>query len=59
MKFFSIKKKGQGVLEYVIICSLIGIFCLIAVKTLGRRIDTRIRQMTNKIEKHITDSRWR
>ena len=37
--------KGQGVMEYVIISSLVGIFCLIAVKEFGEVIKTRVNNM--------------
>ena len=47
-------QSGQGALEYIIICSLVGVFCLLAIKNFGRRLDTRIKWMNNKIEKHIS-----
>ncbi|MAF77143.1 MAG: hypothetical protein CME63_02690 [Halobacteriovoraceae bacterium] len=46
-------QKGQSMLEYVILTSLIGIFCLIGVKTFGKRIKTRIDHVNSHIEKHI------
>ena len=48
---------GQGVLEYIIISSLVGIFCLVAVKQFGKRINTRIGWMSDQIETHIKGSR--
>ena len=44
---------GQGALEYIIICSLVGVFCLLAIKTFGKRLETRIDWMNKKIETHI------
>ena len=48
------KDSGQGALEYIIICSLVGVFCLLAVKNFGRRLNTRIKWMNDKIEEHIS-----
>ena len=42
--------KGQGVLEYVILTSLIGVLCLGAVRTMGTRMNTKINQMTQKVQ---------
>ncbi len=46
-------QKGQGVMEYILITSLIGIFCLAAVKKIGKSLDTRLEQMNSKIVKEI------
>lgn len=46
-------KKGQGVMEYLILTSLIGIFCLVAVKQFGDVIKTRIVKMKSHISRHI------
>ncbi len=48
------EKKGQSVLEYIILTSLIGIFCLVGIKQFGERLKTRIKQMNQQIEKHIS-----
>lgn len=45
--------KGQGVMEYVIISSLVGIFCLVAVKEFGEVIKTRVNGMRQEIVKNI------
>jgi Tfp pilus assembly protein PilE len=45
--------KGQGVLEYVILTSLIGIFCLVAVKSFGNVLETRINNMKSYVVKQI------
>jgi hypothetical protein len=42
-------EKGQGVLEYVIIASLVGIFCLVAVKQFGTVVQKRINNMKEQI----------
>lgn len=49
-------QKGQGVMEYVIISALIGIFCLVAVKQFGQVIRQRIETMKSQIVKNITVS---
>ena len=46
-------QNGQGVLEYVILASLIGIFCLAAVKQFGAVVNTRISQMRKTVVEHI------
>lgn len=46
-------QKGQGVMEYVIISSLVGIFCLVAVKEFGEVIKTRVNSMKQEIVKNI------
>jgi Flp pilus assembly pilin Flp len=46
-------QKGQGVMEYVILTGLIGIFCLMAVKKIGGSLQTRLEQMEGKINKHV------
>lgn len=42
-------QKGQGMLEYLILTGLVGIFCLAAFKTLGERLKTRVNQINSKI----------
>lgn len=46
-------QKGQGIMEYVIISSLIGICCLVAVKQFGKVIHERIEEMKEKVTKEI------
>ena len=46
-------KKGQSVLEYIILTSLIGIFCLVGIKSFGDRVNTRIKQINKKIANEI------
>lgn len=46
-------QKGQGIMEYVIISSLVGICCLVAVKQFGSVIQERINEMKEKVTKEI------
>lgn len=50
-------QKGQGVMEYVILTSLIGIFCLIAVKQFGQVVQKRIEYMKSEVVKNIPASK--
>lgn len=53
MKFFKQKflkdQKGQGVMEYVIISSLVGIVCITAVKGFGDVVKKRVEVMKSSI----------
>jgi hypothetical protein len=53
LKFVSKNQKGQGVMEYIILTSLIGIFCLVAIKQFGETLQTRMEQMKKQIVKNI------
>lgn len=46
-------QKGQGVMEYVILTGLIGIFCLGMVKQFGGTLKKRIEQIDKKITKEV------
>ena len=46
-------QSGQSVMEYIIISSLIGVFCLGAVKGFGENMKDKIQKMENKINKTI------
>lgn len=46
-------EKGQSVLEYIILTSLIGIFCLVGIKNFGERLKKRIEYMDGQVSKHI------
>lgn len=54
-KFAKLTKnqKGQGVMEYVIISSLVGIVCITAVKGFGEVIRTRVNTMKTSITNSI------
>lgn len=53
MTFFKkrllVDQKGQGVMEYVIISSLVGIVCITAVKGFGDVIKKRVDEMKHAI----------
>jgi Flp pilus assembly pilin Flp len=46
-------KKGQGVMEYVIISSLVGIVCIVAVKGFGSTIKNRVEEMQKQIKENV------
>ncbi len=46
-------QSGQGVMEYVILTGLIGIFCLAAVKKFGSKLDKRLDQINNHLQKEL------
>lgn len=46
-------QEGQGIMEYVIIASLVGIFCLVAMSNFGKSIKKRIDYMKKEIVEHI------
>lgn len=47
-------QKGQGMLEYIILTGLVGIFCLAAFKAMGQRLKKRVEQINDKIVNEIT-----
>jgi hypothetical protein len=52
-QIFFKNQKGQGIMEYVIISSLVGICCLMAVKQFGSAIKNRIEDMKEKVVDEI------
>lgn len=54
MKKLIKNEKGQGIMEYVIISSLIGICCLVAVKQFGDVIQKRIENMKSHVTEHVS-----
>lgn len=46
-------QKGQGVMEYVLLTALIGIFCLGIVKKFGGTLKKRLEQIDRKITTEI------
>lgn len=46
-------QKGQGVMEYVIISSLVGIVCITAVKGFGDVVKKRIETMQHSIVNNL------
>lgn len=53
MKKLIKNEKGQGIMEYVIISSLVGICCLVAVRQFGDVIQKRINNMKSQISQEI------
>ncbi len=54
MKKSTIKnQKGQGVMEYIILTGLIGIFCLATVKKFGKTLDKRMEQIDRKVKNEL------
>ncbi len=54
MKKFTKNQKGQGIMEYVIISSLVGICCLVAVKQFGDVVKKRIDNMKSAVTDEIS-----
>lgn len=50
---FGKNQKGQGVMEYLILTGLIGIFCLATVKKFGKSLDIRLNQIDKKIKREL------
>lgn len=53
MKKILKNQKGQGIMEYVIISSLVGICCLVAVKQFGEVVQKRIENMRSQITEQV------
>ena len=47
------KIRGQATLEYIIISSLIGIFCLFAMKRIGQVLEKRLNYIKTSITKNL------
>lgn len=52
-KIKMLNTKGQGVLEYVLLTGLVGIFCLAAIKKIGKTLDTRLNRIDKKIKNEL------
>lgn len=48
-----LNQKGQGIMEYIILSSLIGIFCLVTMKQFGGVLKERIEHMKEEIVKNV------
>lgn len=46
-------QEGQGVMEYVIISSLVGIVCIVSVKGFGTVIKNRVDNMKEEITENV------
>ena len=53
MKKLKLNHKGQGLMEYIILSTLIGIVCLLATKQLGSVIHKRIQYIRERIVDQI------
>lgn len=53
MKKLLKNQKGQGIMEYVIISSLIGICCLVAVRQFGEVVQKRVENMKSQVSEQI------
>lgn len=42
-------KNGQGTLEYIMISALIGVACLTAFKSFGKKLETKMQQIERKV----------
>lgn len=54
MKKLIRNEKGQGIMEYVIISSLIGICCLVAIKQFGEVVQKRVQNMKSQVSEQIS-----
>ncbi len=46
-------QKGQGVMEYIILSTLVGIFCLVAMKQFGEVLKVRLNHMKSEIVRNL------
>jgi len=46
-------KRGQGIMEYMIIASLVGIACLAVMKGFGQVVKDRVKHMKEEIVQNI------
>ncbi|MGE3611120.1 MAG: hypothetical protein AB7I27_16130 [Bacteriovoracaceae bacterium] len=53
MKKIIKNQKGQGIMEYVIISSLVGICCLVAVRQFGDVVKERVNSMKSQVVNEI------
>ena len=51
-------QKGQGVMEYVILSSLIGIFCLAIIGQYGDTLKNKISNMKKSINKNLDNDKY-
>ena len=53
MKNIMKDQKGQGVMEYILISSLVGIFCLAAIKQVGKVLEKRVDNLKSSITREL------
>jgi Flp pilus assembly pilin Flp len=46
-------QRGQGLLEYLILTALVALVCVGAAKLLGKKIQTKMKEVKNQIEEGI------
>jgi hypothetical protein len=46
-------QKGQGLIEYVIVSTFVGVCCLLALKQLGQVLEKRILHLKKEVVEHI------
>ena len=51
-------QKGQGVMEYVILSSLIGIFCLAIIGQYGGTLKNKINNMKKSINQNLSNDKY-
>jgi hypothetical protein len=44
---------GQGVLEYILVSSLVGVFCLLAIKQMGKVLQNRVENLKSSIAREL------
>lgn len=47
-------QSGQSVMEYIVLTGLIGVLCIVSIKTFGESLKSKIEQTTKKINQTIT-----
>lgn len=50
MKHFVRNEKGQGLLEYMILLALVVLVCVGSTKLLGKKINSKFKEMKDQIE---------
>ena len=52
-----LNQSGQSILEYVLLSSLIGIICLLALQSTGKSLKTKIKAIKTRVERLDMDER--
>ncbi|MBF0315521.1 MAG: hypothetical protein HQK50_05850 [Oligoflexia bacterium] len=48
-----LSQKGQGILEYIIISSLVGLLCLVTVKQFGDVLERRVEELKARVTENL------
>lgn len=43
-------QKGQAIMEYIILSSLIGVFCIFMITKFGKSLNQKIKSMNTRVE---------